>query len=94
MEEGKVTLDVVSSRVERLDSDMKDMSARVRELERTSIADYQWRKATDKALESINAKLEELLAADGKTYNTAKLAVITSVISVLVGYLIGAAFRL
>ena len=84
MDEGKI--DILDARTLRLDEGYKDHDKRLRDLERSQYADYQWRKSTDLSLASINTKLETLLSADGKTYSTIKISIITGIISAMLGY--------
>lgn len=89
MDSEKATLEVVAARGLRQDIMLNDHEKRLRDIERNQYADYQWRQATDKTLTAINTKLETLLSEDGKTYHTAKIAVVTTFVSSVVGYVIG-----
>lgn len=91
--EDKTTLEVVGARVQRHENVLMEHEGRLRDLERHYSADDQWRQATDKTLTAINTKLEALLAEDGKTYHTAKFAVITTFVSSIVGYIVGVLLR-
>lgn len=91
--EDKTTLEVVGARVQRHENVLMEHEGRLRDLERHYSADDQWRRATDKTLTAINTKLEALLAEDGKTYHTAKIAVITTFVSSIVGYIVGVLLR-
>lgn len=91
--EDKTTLEVVGARVQRHENVLMEHEGRLRDLERHYSADDQWRRATDRTLTAINTKLEALLAEDGKTYNTAKIAVITTFVSSVVGYIVGVMLR-
>lgn len=89
METEKTTLEVVGARVQRHENVLTEHENRLRDLERHYSADDEWRRATDKTLTAINAKLETLVSADGKTYHTAKLAILTTFLSTIVGYIVG-----
>lgn len=91
--EDKITLEVVDARVQRHENVLTEHENRLRDLERTYSAEREWRQSTDKTLTAINAKLEALLAEDGKTYHTAKIAVITTFVSSIVGYIVGVMLR-
>lgn len=91
--EDKITLEVVDARVQRHENVLTEHENRLRDLERTYSAEREWRQSTDKTLTAINAKLEALLAEDGKTYHTAKLAVLTTFLSTIVGYIVGILLR-
>lgn len=91
--EDKITLEVVDARVQRHENVLTEHENRLRDLERTYSAEREWRQSTDKTLTAINAKLEALLAEDGKTYHTAKLAVLTTFLSTIVGYIVGVLLR-
>lgn len=91
--EDKTTLEVVGARVQRHENVLTEHENRLRDLERTYSAEREWRQSTDKTLTAINAKLEALLAEDGKTYHTAKLAVLTTFLSTIVGYIVGVMLR-
>lgn len=91
--EDKITLEVVDARVQRHENVLTEHENRLRDLERTYSAEREWRQSTDKTLTAINAKLEALLAEDGKTYHTAKLAVLTTFLSTIVGYIVGVMLR-
>lgn len=91
--EDKITLEVVDARVQRHENVLTEHENRLRDLERTYSAEREWRQSTDKTLTAINAKLEALLAEDGKTYHTAKLAVLTTFLSTIVGYIVGVILR-
>lgn len=93
METEKTIVEVMDARVKRHDTVLNEHEGRIRDLERNYSAEYQWRQATDKTLTAINAKLEALLAEDGKTYHTAKIAVITTFVSSIVGYIVGVLLR-
>lgn len=93
MEQDKATLEVVGARVQRHENVLTEHENRLRDLERHYSADDEWRRATDKTLTAINAKLETLVSADGKTYNTVKVAVITTFISSIIGYIVGVMLR-
>ncbi|WP_066924656.1 hypothetical protein [Murdochiella massiliensis] len=93
MEQDKTTLEVVGARVQRHDTVLTEHEGRIRDLERNYSAEYQWRQATDKTLTAINAKLEKLLSEDKETYNTAKIAVITTFVSSIIGYIVGVLLR-
>lgn len=84
MDEHKIEL--LLARSERHDKMLEDHSERLIRLETHEGADYEWRKKIDENLGTINAKLEALLTEDGKTYSTAKIAVITAFISAFIGY--------
>lgn len=84
--EDKTTLEVVGARVQRHENVLMEHEGRLRDLERHYSADDQWRQATDKTLTAINAKLETLVSADGKTYHTIKISIITGIISAVLGY--------
>lgn len=87
MEEDK-SIDVLFARVNRHEAALSDHDKRVRDIELKQSADYQWRTQTDKTLATINAKLEALLSADSKTYNTIKVTILTAVISSIAGYVV------
>lgn len=87
------TLDIISARSRRNDSEIVDLRNRVTKIETKLSADYEWRKKVDENLLMINSKLETLLVADGKTYHTAKIAVITTFVSSIVGYIVGVMLR-
>lgn len=87
MDEDK-SIDVLFARVNRHETSLTDHDKRMRDIELKQSADYQWRTQTDKTLATINAKLEALLSADSKTYNTIKVAILTAVISSLAGYVV------
>ena len=89
MEQDKTTLEVVGARVQRHENVLTEHENRLRDLERHYSADDEWRRTTDKTLTAINAKLETLVSADGKTYHTAKLAILTTFLSTIVGYIVG-----
>lgn len=91
--EDKITLEVVDARVQRHENVLTEHENRLRDLERTYSAEREWRQSTDKTLTAINAKLEALLAEDGKTYHTAKLTVFTTFLSTVVGYIVGVMLR-
>lgn len=93
MEQDKTMIEVVDARVKRHDTVLNEHEGRLRDLERHYSADDQWRQATDKTLTAINAKLEALLAEDGKTYHTAKMVVLTTFLSTIVGYIVGVLLR-
>lgn len=84
MDEHKIEL--LMARSERHDKMLEDHGERLIKLETHKGADYEWRKKIDENLGTINAKLEALLTEDGKTYSTAKIAVITAFISAFIGY--------
>lgn len=93
MEQDKTMIEVVDARVKRHDTVLNEHEGRLRDLERHYSADDQWRRATDKTLTAINTKLEALLAEDGKTYHTAKIAVLTTFASSIIGYIVGVLLR-
>lgn len=93
MEQDKTMIEVVDARVKRHDTVLNEHEGRLRDLERHYSADDQWRRATDKTLTAINAKLEALLAEDGKTYHTAKITILTTFLSTIVGYIVGTMLR-
>lgn len=93
MEQEKTMIEVVDARVKRHDVVLNEHEGRIRDLERNYSAEYQWRQATDKTLTAINTKLEKLLSEDKETYNKAKLAVITTFVSSIVGYIVGVLLR-
>ena len=93
METEKTIVEVMDARVKRHDTVLNEHEGRIRDLERNYSAEYQWRQATDKTLTAINAKLETLVSADGKTYNTAKMVVLTTFLSTIVGYIVGVLLR-
>ena len=84
--EDKITLEVVDARVQRHENVLTEHENRLRDLERTYSAEREWRQSTDKTLTAINAKLETLVSADGKTYHTIKISIITGIISAVLGY--------
>lgn len=87
------SIDVLFARVNRHEAALSDHDKRVRDIELKQSADYQWRQATDKTLTAINTKLEKLLSEDKETYNKAKLAVITTFVSSIIGYIVGVLLR-
>lgn len=91
--EDKITLEVVDARVQRHENVLTEHENRLRDLERTYSAEREWRQSTDKTLTAINAKLEALLAEDGKAYHTAKMVVLTTFLSTIVGYVVGVLIR-
>ena len=93
METEKTIVEVMDARVKRHDTVLNEHEGRIRDLERNYSAEYQWRQATDKTLTAINMKLETLVSADGKTYNTVKVAVITTFVSSIIGYIVGVMLR-
>ena len=93
METEKTTVEVMNARVMRHDTVLNEHEGRIRDLERNYSAEYQWRQATDKTLTAINAKLEALLVEDGKTFHTAKMVVLTTFLSTIVGYVVGVLLR-
>ena len=93
MEQDKTIVEVMNARVTRHDTVLNEHENRLRDLERTYSAEREWRQSTDKTLTAINAKLEALLAEDGKTYHTAKLTVFTTFLSTVVGYIVGVMLR-
>lgn len=92
-EQEKTLIEVVDARVKRHDVVLNEHEGRIRDLERNYSAEYQWRQATDKTLTDINTKLEKLLSEDKETYNKAKIAVITTFVSSIVGYIVGVLLR-
>lgn len=93
MEQEKTMIEVVDARVKRHDVVLNEHEGRIRDLERNYSAEYQWRQATDKTLTAINTKLEKLLSEDKETYNKAKIAVITTFVSSIIGYIVGVLLR-
>lgn len=93
METEKTIVEVMDARVKRHETVLNEHENRLRDLERTYSAEREWRQSTDKTLTAINAKLEALLAEDGKTYHTAKLAVFTTFLSTIIGYIVGVLLR-
>lgn len=93
METEKTIVEVMDARVKRHDTVLNEHEGRIRDLERNYSAEYQWRQATDKTLTAINAKLETLVSADGKTYRTAKITILTTFLSTIVGYIVGTMLR-
>ena len=93
METEQTIVEVMNARVTRHDTVLNEHEGRIRDLERNYSAEYQWRQATDKTLTAINAKLETLVSADGKTYNILKVAVITTFVSSIIGYIVGVMLR-
>lgn len=84
MDEHKIEL--LLARTERHDKMLEDHGERLIKLETHQGADYEWRKKIDENLGTINTKLETLLSADGKTYSTIKISIITGIISAVLGY--------